>query len=63
MNVKTIILIIIVILIAIYAFRNLYRTFTGKGGCACGGGGDDHGKHHCSGGCSCCGTHNHEDKK
>ena len=60
MNVKTIILIIIVIIIAIYALRSLYRNFTGKGGCACGG---DHGDHQCSGGCSCCGTHHHEEKK
>lgn len=62
MNMKTIILIIIVILIAAYAFRSLYRNLTGKGGCSCGTAGAGQEKGCCSGGCFCC-THHHEEHK
>ncbi|NME35936.1 MULTISPECIES: hypothetical protein [Fusobacterium] len=49
---KTYILIAILILLAIYSFRGIYRNFTGKDGCSsCG-----HDKK--NGGCSCGGNCN-----
>lgn len=47
MNMRTIILIIIVAIMAFFAFRSLIRTFTGKGGCSCGHENGDSS-------CSCC---------
>lgn len=61
--IKTVILLIVVAIIAFFALKSVYKLLTGKGGCDCGGGhGTDH-KCSCSGGCSSCGAHHHEEEK
>lgn len=57
---KTAIVIIVVVIIAFFALRSLYRSLTGKEGCGCGHGKNSKdGKSCCSGNCTC-GGHDHK---
>ncbi len=52
---KTVVLIIIVVLIGIYAMKSLCKSFSGKGGCSCGTGKK-------SSDCGGCSSYKDEDK-
>lgn len=59
---KTYILIGLLIILALYSFRALYRNFTGKDGCASCGHDKKDGNNSCNGCCSSCNCfHSKED--